>query len=200
MYDDIRDEMVEICRAAYDAGHVVSTFGNASVRTADNRGIIIKASGASFRTMEAEDLLLVDWKLGAYSADSLAPTTSRPSMELRFHLGLYKLSDKTNAVLHTHSPCTCALSLSARPEIPLVTPEAARQLKRVPIIDACPAGSEELADAVCDAFRGADVKCAVVKAHGPIAIGGSLLEAFDFIEMLEHSCKVATAAMAAGCL
>lgn len=198
MYDDIRDEMMDICRAAYADGHVVATCGNASVRTPDGKGILIKASGTSFRTLQAEDILLVDWKLGAYSADSLAPTTSRPSIELRFHLGLYHLSDRTHAVMHTHSPYTCAMSLVCDGDVPLVTPEAARQLVRVPIIDECPAGSVELAEAVCDAFADGAVKCGAIKAHGAVAIGSSLIDAFRAIELLEHNCKVAVLARVAG--
>lgn len=198
MYDEIRDDLVRICRLAHYRGLVSGAQGNLSVRTPDGRGILIKARGACFRTLTPLDLLFIDWRGGAFNTETLAPTTRRPSMELRMHLWLYELSETTKAIVHAHSPCAAALSLSDEHEIPLATAEAQERLRNVPIIPDHKAGSDELASAVRESFSHGGVTTAVIRGHGPVAVGATIDEAYDRVEEVEHECSIAVIAHKGG--
>jgi L-fuculose-phosphate aldolase len=193
MYEELRNEIVRICRLSYDRGHVSATHGNISARTPDDRGIIIKVSGVSFSTITADDLLFVDWEGGVCDCDALAPSMLQPSMELRFHSWLYPLDDEIGAVVHLHSPYSTAISMnSGAGDIPLVAAEAQQSLHRVPVIPMYPAGSQLLAETVHDSFVEDGIMAAVICGHGPIAIGRTLQEAYNHVDDLEHNCMVAT--------
>ena len=193
MYEELRNEIVRICRLSYDRGHVSAAHGNISVRTPDDGGIIIKVSGVSFSTITADDLLFVDWEGGVFDCDTLAPATRQPSMELRFHSWLYPLDDEIGAVVHLHSPFSTAISMNCSTgEIPLVATEALSSLRRVPVIPNYPAGSQLLAEAVHDTFVEDGIMVAVICEHGPVAIGRTLQEAYNHVDNLEHNCMVAT--------
>lgn len=197
MYEEIRSEIIRICRLSYEMGHVAAAHGNISARTPDDKGIIIKVSGKSFATITEDDLLFVDWDGGVYDCDTLAPSDKPPSMELQFHSWIYPIDDEICAVVHLHSPYATALSMiySSGPtngEIPLVAMEARSSLKKVPIIPLYPAGSQLLAEAVQEAFVEVGIMAAVLCEHGPVGIGRTLEEAYNHVDNLEHNCKVAT--------
>ena len=193
MYEELRNEIIRICRLSYDRGHVSAAQGNISARTPDDRGIIIKVSGTSFATITADDLLFVDWEGGVFDSDSMAPSTRQPSMELRFHSWLYPLDDEIGAGVHLHSPYSTAISTNCSSgEIPLIASEARTLLHRVPVIPMYPAGSQLLAEAVHDTFVEDGIMVAVICEHGPVAIGRDLQEAYNHVDNLEHNCMVAT--------
>lgn len=192
---ELLDEMVRVCRLAYSAGHVAAAHGNVSARAAG--GVVIKASGVSFAEVTRGCLLFVDGAGRAFEAETMAPSVRRPSIELGLHEALYELSPETRAVVHTHSPHAVAMSVlyAERGDIPLVTSEG-MTLGRVPIVGEQRPGSPELAGAVRAAFAGEDkdgpkIRAAVIARHGPVAIGGSLRDAYNIVDNLEHNCRVA---------
>lgn len=189
MYEALRDEIVEICRLSYDRGHVSATNGNISAKTPDDRGMIIKASGVCFARITADDLLFVDWAGDVLGCGDMLPTARKPSIELALHACLYPIRKEAGAVVHLHSPYATAFSFFG--EIPLVVQEARHVLKRVPVIPACPAGSDELARAVRTAFSDPQTTTAVLCEHGPVAIGKDIQDAYNNIDTLEHNARVA---------
>ena len=192
MYEDIRENIVKISRRAYDRGHVAACSGNISVRTPDEDGFVIKASGTSFADMGIDDLLFVDWQGDVFECDDMSPSARRPSIETAMHSGLYAAKgNRIRAVVHLHSPYTTAVSFLTG-EIPLVVQEARLALKRVPVVANLPAGSNALAAAVKKIFLRWDISVAVMGEHGPVAIGESLNEAFCNVDMLEHNAYIAT--------
>lgn len=193
MYEDIRSEIIRICRLSYEMGHVAAAQGNISARTPDGNGIIIKVSGKSFASITEEDLLFVDWDGGVFDCDTFEPSDKKPSMELQFHSWLYPLADYISAVVHLHSPFSTSMSMHCSSgEIALVTLEAQSSLFKVPVIPVYPSGSQLLAEAVHDAFMEPGIMAAVLCQHGPVSIGRSLEDAYNYIDNLEHNCKVAT--------
>lgn len=191
MYEKLRKELASLCKLCYDRGHVAATNGNISVRTPDGEGLLIKASGMNFGFLSAENILFVDWEGRAFECDDMSPSSRRPSMELGIHAGIYLTRKDAGAVVHLHSPYATALSCLHSDELPLVVLEARHILGRVPVIPVYEAGSRELATAVCEAFTNPAVVAAILKEHGPVTIGHTLLDAYNAADMLEHNAKVA---------
>ena len=91
-----KEEVVRIARAAYDRGLVPGSSGNLSMRLPGKDLVLIKASGVSFRDMSIEDVIVVDLEGNIVEGDK------KPSKEIRFHLGIYRVRPDVGAVLHTH--------------------------------------------------------------------------------------------------
>lgn len=191
MFEKLREELAGLCKLCYNRGHVAAANGNISVRAPGGNGLLIKASGTNFAFLSADDILFVDWEGHAFECEDMSPSARRPSMELGIHAGLYLTRGDTGAVVHLHSPYATALSCRHLEELPLVVLEARHVLGRVPVVPVHEAGSRELAKAVCEAFSDPAVSAAVLKEHGPVAVGKTLHDAYNAADMLEHNAKVA---------
>ena len=73
-------------------------------------------------------------------------------------------------------------------ELPIITPEAEIYLKKIPIAEFKPAGSEELAREVAKYIKNYDA--VLMKRHGIVTVGKSLREAFYKAELVEESAKL----------
>ena len=179
-----KEEVVRVARAAYNRGLVPGSSGNLSMRLPDKNLVLIKASGVSFRDMSTNDVIIVDLDGNIIEGDK------KPSKEIRFHLGIYRVRQDVGAVLHTHSPFATLYASLGKP-IPLVVAGAWTRVKKMPIIDYAPAGSPELANMVTNAFKDPEVNVALLKNHGIVVTGKTLVEALDLTETIEDAAKIA---------
>ena len=96
----------------------------------------------------------------------------KPSKEIHFHLGIYRIRKDVCGVVHYHAPFSTAHAVKGA-SIPLLTVHAKRILKKIPITPEAPDGSKELANYVMSAFRDREVKAIVLASHGLVAVGSS---------------------------
>jgi L-fuculose-phosphate aldolase len=180
----IRKKLVEAARMAYDRGLVSATGGNLSFRFPNEESIIIKPSNVSFRDLEPENLLVMDFN------GRIIDGMGKPSKEWRFHVGIYKTRRDVNSVLHVHPPATTTFSIIGE-ELPLLTAQSKLILKRVPIVKFAPPGSKTLAELVKKAFIDRAVKAALLERHGAVAVGRDPKEALNNADLLEETAKIA---------
>ena len=105
------------------------------------------------------------------------------------HAAIYSKREDVRAVVHSHNPATLALAsvirASGGSRMGLVTVECRAILgEHVPILGRLRAGSEELAERVSEALRGAEA--VVLEDHGVVAVGRDLWEAVSRAEALEE--------------
>jgi L-fuculose-phosphate aldolase len=91
----LREEVVRVSRRMSEAGLVVGTSGNVSVRTPDG-GFLVTPSGLHYAAMEPEDAVLLDLD-GAVFEGSF-----EPSVEWPMHAGIYHARPETEGIVHTH--------------------------------------------------------------------------------------------------
>lgn len=133
--------------------------------------------------MRASDLVKVSITTGRWIGHK------KPSIEVAMHRQVYLACSTVNAVIHTHSPYTIAVSISA--DFKHVIEEAKIVVGKPAIIPNSPSGSARLATAVAGAVsRG--YRAVVVKNHGVIAAGQDLHEARAIVESLEEWAKIIT--------
>ena len=75
--------------------------------------------------------------------------------------------------------------------LPLPTLHSQRILKKVPVLPELAEGSQDLADAVVQAFSDTDVKGILMCTHGLIAVGSTMREAEYTAELMEESVNIA---------
>lgn len=96
MFEKIKEEVLEANLELYKRNLVIFTWGNVSQRTSDDR-IIIKPSGVTYESMQAEDLVVLDLE------GNVLEGKYKPSSDTPTHLELYKAFPNIKGICHTHS-------------------------------------------------------------------------------------------------
>lgn len=162
-------------------GLTTSVSGNYSVRT--GRMIWITPSKVPRYRIRPADLVKVDLKTGKVSG------RAKPSIELGMHRRVYNVRPDINAIVHTHSPYTIGVSISAK--FRHVIEEAKIVVGEPAVIANRPSGSAELAKEVSDEFKKGS-KVVVIKNHGVVAGGSNIEHARALVESLEEWAKILT--------
>lgn len=178
------EEAVWVCHSLFNRGKTSGSSANMSFRHKDH--IYISASGTCFGTMKPEDFTPI-------SLNGQPLGGKKPSKEWPLHLALYEKSEKTEAVIHTHSTYSTLWSfVPAQKEedcIPDHTPYLKMKLGTVGLIPYEKPGSQELFAAFRQRVQASDGY--LLKQHGPVVPGTSIMDAFYCLEELEESARVA---------
>lgn len=169
-----RRRLAECCHLLYDRHLTVSAGGNMSVRLGEDE-ILITPSGVNKGLISGDDLVKMDM-------DGNVISGGKPSIEHKFHIGMYKENPETNAVIHCHPLYCLALAVKGEDIKSCLTPEGVLLLDQVPTVRYETPGSQELVDAVMEY---ADAPAMLMAKHGAITQGRTLEEAFNRMEELE---------------
>jgi len=175
-----------ICRAGkllVRRGLVHGTTGNISVRTP--RGYLLTPTGSALDRLDPE-------KLSRLSFDGNHIGGDPPTKEFRLHRAVYDVRSTANAVVHTHSTHSVAVSMLADVNrddmLPALTPYYVMRIGKCAVSPYRIPGDALLAD---DVGKLAPAHHAIVLAHhGPVIAGPSLDEAIAILEELEESARL----------
>ncbi len=172
-------QIVEVYRELYRKGYVSTLSGNISVRIGGR--IIITPSYMPKHMLTLDDLVVIDHE------GNVVEGYRKPSSEWRMHVAVYRSRDDVYAVVHTHNPTVVALYMTGhRFNNPLS--EARYYLGGEPVyVPYAESGTWELAMAVADALRSANV--AVLERHGVVAVGRDIWEALNRVDVMEDIVK-----------
>jgi L-fuculose-phosphate aldolase len=184
---ELRRQLCDFARRGYEQGMVISTEGSLSARL-EGDAVLFTPFGRDRATLTPEDIVLV--RGGRREAGKL------PSRALLNHLAVYRANPWAGAVFNALPPSTTAFSIAttARLESRII-PESYLLLRDVPVLPY--AGQYGDGSAVGAAISG-ETPVVLFQNNGAIAVGGSVLEAFDRMEVLENTAKVLIAAKALG--
>ena len=178
---ELRGELVDGLRRIAAAGLVLGTAGNASARDRESGLIAVSPASLPYDAMAPEDVCVV-------GPDGAVLEGGRPSVELPMHLAIHARRPDVGGIVHTHSPYATAVALVAD-EIPATIPEqAATAGGPVPVAPYAPTGQPDMADAVLAAAG--DRWAAVVRNHGPVCLGRTLVEALACAFAVEEAARI----------
>jgi L-fuculose-phosphate aldolase len=172
---DERHDLEAQGRRLAAGGYVIGTSGNLSARSGDL--VAVTPTGGVIGELTAEQMTVIDLS-GAVVDGDLAPTSEVP-----MHLEIYR-STTAQAITHTHATTSVAIGLVAD-EIPLVHYTMLALGGAVNVAPYARYGTQELADHVVTALQGK--QAALMRNHGSIAIGSTLVKATGNLELLEWS-------------
>ena len=150
--------------------------------------IYISASGTCFGTLGPEDF-------APAAMDGTLLSEKKPSKELPLHQILYRKSPDIQAVIHTHSPYCILWSFTdyagEHPQdcIPPLTPYLKMKLGTVGLVPYERPGSPELFAALGERAEASDGF--LLKQHGPVVPGKTIMDAFFALEEMEESARIA---------
>ena len=173
-----------IARHFFDRGMGPGTTGNLSF--AHEGKMYITGGGTCFGRLQPKQFAQVDM-------DGSVLNTVKPSKEWPLHLDVYQHFADNGAVIHIHS--TYATLWSCIPHeneddcIPQYTPYLKMKLGTVGLVPYAKPGSEELFKSFRARLDASDGW--LLKNHGLVVGGKSLMDAFAAAEELEESCRIA---------
>ncbi len=174
-------EIVSFGKYLYRKNLIAGKDGNISIRTEEDT-VLITPSGIHKGFMETKDLVEIDFE------GNLVSGNGRPSSEAALHIETYKKLPEYRAIIHAHAPWSTAASLH-RDFIDLTKLAEGKLLfGTVEVVPLLEPGSRELARLSSEAAARAAVH--ILKAHGVVARGRNLMDAFCLIEALEQNIKI----------
>lgn len=183
-----RKLIVEVGKLLYLRSYVVAADGNVSIRMSDDRVLATPTMTCKGRMTE-DDLAVTDM-------DGKAVSDKRASSELAMHLLIYKMRPDIKAVCHAHPPHGTAFAVAGLAIDKPILSEVILTLGCVPLTDYGTPSTDELTEAMKPFV--AHHNALLMANHGAVAYGENLWQAFDRLETLEHTAKIAILAKALG--
>ena len=175
-----REQVAYFMRRLYRQVLTTTSGGNLSCR-AGAEYIALTPTGVDKGEMQAE-------QVGIMGLDGRNATPHlKPSIETAMHLAIYQRYAGVQAVVHAHPLtasffCACDVGINTH-----LTAEAYAILGEPIMTPYCRMGTTQLAEAVVDGV-GQGV-CVLLRNHGVLTVGTTLLQAFDRLEVLEVAAR-----------
>src|SRR5687767_5306034 len=183
-----RQLICQIGKLLYERSYVVSSDGNVSIRLDDDTVLATPTMTCKGR-MAPEDLALTDM-------DGKPLGDKRASSELAMHLLIYRERPEIKAVCHAHPPHGTAFAVAGLAIDKPILSEVILTLGCVPLAAYGTPSTDELTEAMLPLVK--HHNALLMANHGAVAYGENLWQAFDRLETLEHTAKIAILARALG--
>ena len=178
----IREDIIKTAVMLHQKNMLAACDGNISYRCDDNT-ILITPSGKPKFLLDSDDFAIVDMGGGVIAG--------QPSSEMLMHLEVYRQRPDARAVIHAHPPTAIAYSI-AHPDAKEIPGKSFSELilavGKLPVVPFQMPGSPAMGTALRPFIRGHKVM--VLARHGAISFGDDLIEAYNGMERLEHSCEI----------
>jgi L-fuculose-phosphate aldolase len=176
-----RREIVRVGRLMYERSYVVSSDGNVSVRLDDGR-VVATPTQTNKGRMTEDSLALTD-------LEGRALNDRRASSELAMHLLIYRERPDVRSVCHAHPPHGSAFAVAGLAIDQPILSEVILTLGCVPLAEYGTPSTDELTANMRPLVR--NHNALLMANHGAVAYGADLWQAFDRLETLEHTAKIA---------
>ena len=176
-----RRDLLSICHLMYERSYVVSSDGNVSVQLDDGR--VLATPTMTCKGRMTEDLIAIT------DLEGRALNDRRASSELAMHLLIYRERPDIRAVCHAHPPHGTAFAVAGLAIDQPILSEVILTLGCVPLAEYGTPSTDELSDAMRPLVK--HHNALLMANHGAVAYGSDLWQAWDRLETLEHTAKIA---------
>lgn len=176
-----RKQVAKFMRRLYDRQLTTAGGGNVSLRNDD--GLIFITAGQTDKAkLTWQQVIVID------SSQQRLAGELNPSMETGMHCRIYALRPDVRAIVHAHPVYATTFAITDLLPDTAINGEAFFTLGKIKCVDYHRMGSDMLAKATANILKNANV--AIMKNHGAIAVGTSLFEAFNRLEVLENTAHI----------
>jgi len=173
----VKNALVQAGRDLHQRGMLAGTDGNLSLRL-DDGTILVTPSGLAKGRLTEEDLVVVD------AEGRRLEGKHQPSSELPMHLFVYKKRPDVRACVHSHAPHATAFAVAGIPFPDDVLPEVVLFVGKIPLTAYAPPGTDAVPKSLEPFVEQHDAF--LLKNHGLLTTGGTLEEAMNRHETVEH--------------
>lgn len=181
MKENIMQEVAYFMRRLYRKSLTTSLGGNISCKI-DNDKFAITPSQTDKGRMKADELGIV-----GLNGENYTPKV-KLSMETKMHLFIYQKRPDIKAIVHAHPPFCSVFAASNKKINCKLLGEAHALLGEPAYANYALMGTEELANIVSDSALTSNI--IILKNHGILTVGDSLITAIDRIEVAEVAARL----------
>jgi L-fuculose-phosphate aldolase len=113
------------------------------------------------------------------------------------HRRIYQRRPDVHAVVHAHPPAATGFAVAGESFTAPVLPEVILQMGVVPLVPYATPGTDALPDAI-EPFLSAGHDAFLLANHGATTLGGTLTQAHQRMESLEHAARIVLVARSLG--
>lgn len=175
------DQLVMFMQRIYEYGLTTTSGGNLSIRDA-NGDVWITPSGIDKGSLTRSDIMQV-------KPDGTVIGIHTPSVELPFHLDIYRRRNDINAILHAHPPTLVAFSLARKIPDGLLVPDLKQVCGDVAIAEYAVPGSEQLGKNIAAKFADG-YNAVILENHGCVVGAMDMFAAYKSFETLDATAKL----------
>lgn len=174
----LKEQLVRCMRMLERSG-IVDYNGHASARVADNR-ILINIGSCQRSQMTVDDICTIDFD------GNVIEGTGKPPLEFHLHAGVYKARPDVDAVIHCHPHWSTILSTAGVEYLPVYAQGSL--VYPLPVLDSPDSiNNIEMATRLTDTLG--DRPAALMKAHGAVTTGKTIVDAFVLMNYLEDNAE-----------
>lgn len=175
---------VEAARKVAAYGLVQCSSGNLSQRIEPGVALL-SASRSWLAELTAEQVAVCQIETGMCVNDKT------PTCESVFHLGILKVRQEMNVVLHFQSPYATAVACGKPEDYDYnMTIEVPVYIGEPAVVPYLPPGSNELAQTTIEAFKDKQTHLAILKNHGLVTVGKDINDAIQKAVFFEMTCQI----------
>lgn len=184
VYEDLakqREEVAYFMRRLYNKNLTTCSGGNISLRGPDNL-VLITPSALDKGELQPDQVVVVEM-----NGRNLTPNL-KPTIEVDLHTALFRRRPEVGAVVHAHPIFATAFACMDLEIMANLTNETYLVLGEIAQAPFAAPGTKELAELVAETLGKANV--GLMKNHGAITVGRTMLKAFDLMEVTEAAAKM----------
>ncbi len=166
----------------YARGLTTTSGGNVSLRCGEDR-VLITAAAADKGTLTAAQVAVI-----GLDGKNHTPKL-KPSSETAMHLEILRRHPRVQAVVHAHPAAASTFCVVEQKLDCRLVAEAYALVGEPAFAPYALTGTDDLAREVAGCI-GPQTACVLMENHGVLAVGASLLEAFDRLEVLENVARI----------
>ncbi|MGB0631592.1 MAG: class II aldolase/adducin family protein [Alphaproteobacteria bacterium] len=176
--DDHKQQIVRCIRMLEHNG-ILDYNGHASVRL-DGERMLINIGSCQRSQLTADDICTIDFD------GNVIEGNGKPPLEFHLHAGVYKARPDVKAVIHAHPNWSTILSTAGAEYLPVYAQGSL--VYPLPVLDSPDSiNNPEMAKRLTDTLG--DRPAALMKAHGAVTCGDSLVDAFVLMNYLEDNAE-----------
>ncbi|MEI8313553.1 MAG: class II aldolase/adducin family protein [Verrucomicrobiota bacterium] len=183
------DRLVAAMERIYSYRMTTTSGGNLSIRDEDGT-VWITPARVDKGSLRREDIVAV-------RADGTVVGSHKPSSELPFHLGIYRVRPDLRGIVHAHPVALVAFSICGKAPDTRLFPKSHAICGEVGFARYALPGSRLLGERIAEVFA-AGPSCVMLENHGVVVGGEDFQEAFTRFETLEFTAKTLIKAGALG--
>lgn len=182
MKENLKEEIIKICRLIYARGFVAATDGNVSVRIPESDNILTTASGKNKGLIHIEDIIEVNLNGEVISG------IQKPSTEIAMHIFIYIKRPDIKAVVHAHPPYATGFATARQDLTGCLLPEVIVGLGAIPLAEYATPSTLEVVKSIEPYVN--KTEAILLANHGVVTYGKDLLDAYFKLEKVEHAAHI----------
>jgi L-fuculose-phosphate aldolase len=173
---DLKQQLVD-CIRMLEQSDIIDYNGHASVRIDGDR-LLINIGSCQRSKLTVADICTIDME------GNVIEGNGKPPLEFHLHAGVYRARPDVKAVVHAHPKWSTFLTMTGHAYQPVYAQGSL--VWPMPVLDSPNSiNNKQMADRLAATL--ADRPAAMMKAHGAVTVGKTIVEAFVLANYLEEN-------------